>query len=71
MLFIHFFESGKKVLTQYVKTVPSIDEPIKIKGRKGKVVRVDQIEDHIIHVHVQYDQIIKKSLVADSKKKKR
>ena len=71
MVFIHFIESGKKVLTQYVKTVPAVDEPIKIKGRKGKVLRVNQIEDHIIHVHVLYDQIIKKSVLADSKKKKR
>ena len=71
MVFIHFFESGKKVLTQYLKTVPAVDEAIKIKGRKGKVLRVNQIEDHIIHVHVLYDQIVKKELLADPKKKKR
>jgi hypothetical protein len=71
MVFIHFFESGKKVLTQYLNTVPAVDEPIKIKGRKGKVLRVDQIEDHIIHVHILYDQIVKKGLLADPKKKKR
>jgi hypothetical protein len=32
---------------------------------------VNQIEDHIIHVHVLYDQIVKKELLADPKKKKR
>lgn len=71
MVFIHFFESGTKVLSQYVKTVPAVDETIKIKGRRGKVLRVDQIEDHIVHVHVLYEQIVKKSLLADPKKKKR
>ena len=42
MVFIHFFESGKKVLTQYLKTIPAVDETIKIKGRKGKVLRVNK-----------------------------
>ena len=71
MVFIHFFESGKKVLTQYLKTVPAVDETIKIKGRKGKVLRVDQIEDHIIHVHVLYDQIVKKESISRPQKEKK
>lgn len=71
MVFIHFFESGTNVLTQYVKTVPSVDEDIKIKGRKGKVVRVDQINDRVIHVYLLFDPVVKKSLLVDNKKKKR
>jgi hypothetical protein len=71
MVFIHFFESGQKVLTQYLKTIPAVDERIKIKGRKGKVLRVNQIEDHVMHVHVQFDELVKKSPIVDNKKKKR
>lgn len=71
MVFIHFFESGTNVLTQYVKTVPAVDDDIKIKGRKGKVVRVDQINDRVIHVYLLFDPVVKKSLLVDNKKKKR
>jgi len=71
MVFIHFFESSKHVLTQLLKTVPAVDESIKIKGKKGKVIRVDQIEENIVHVHVLFEQIVKKQTLADPKKKRR
>ncbi|WP_428908206.1 hypothetical protein [Niallia sp. Krafla_26] len=72
MVFIHFFESRTKVLTQLLKKIPSVDESIKIKGRKGKVINVVQVADNVFHVDVLYDPIIKKATVGvDSKKKKR
>ena len=54
-----------------LNTAPSVDETIKIKGRQGKVSKVEQIEDNIIHAHVLYDQVVKKGELADPKKKKR
>ncbi|WP_338469374.1 hypothetical protein R4Z10_11105 [Niallia sp. XMNu-256] len=71
MVFVHFLENNTKVLTQLLQTVPSVDESIKIKGRKGKVTKVEPITESVIHVHVLYDPIIKKQPLADTKKKKR
>lgn len=71
MVFVHFLENNHKVLSQILKTVPSVDDPIKIKGQKGKVIRVDEIKENVIHVHILYDPIIKKGLAADPKKKRR
>ncbi len=71
MIYVHFLENNTKVLTQILQTVPSIDEGIRIKGRKGKVIRVEEIAENIINVHVLYDPIIKRNIAADPKKKRR
>ena len=72
MFAIHYFEKNIAVLSQCLQRVPEVDENIKIKGRKGKVVNVSQIEDNKYHVHVDLEKIIKKDLtLKDDKKKKR
>lgn len=72
MVVVHFLENKTVVLTQLRTEVPAIDENIKIKGRKGKVLSVKNIEDNVIHVNVVFEQVIKKQLAAkDNKNKKR
>lgn len=71
MVFIHFLVNNSKVLTQLLNSAPSVDESIKIKGRQGKITKVEQIKDNVIHAHVLYDPVIKKKQAADPKKKKR
>ncbi|MEH6941023.1 hypothetical protein [Bacillus sp. JJ722] len=72
MVTIHFFENKTLVLSQLVNNVPSVNDEIKIKGRKGKVLRVNNVKDNVIHVHILFDQVIKtKPLAFDNKKKKR
>ncbi|MFD2682287.1 hypothetical protein [Bacillus seohaeanensis] len=73
MVTIHFFENKFIVLSQLLNHIPSVDENIKIKGRKGKVVSVEQMGENKFHVHVLLEQATKKKLLAqeDSKKKKR
>ena len=73
MLFaIHYFENNTPVLSQCLERVPQIDENLKIKGRKGQVVNVVQIEDNKYHVHITLEKIIKKeTILKDDKKKKR
>ena len=44
---------------------------LKLRVRKGKVVRVDQINDRVIHVYLLFDPLVKKDLLVDNKKKKR
>jgi hypothetical protein len=73
MVAIHFLESNSIVLSQLLNHIPSVDENIKIKGRKGKVVSVKQIGESKFYVHVLFEQANKKKSLAkeDSKKKKR
>ena len=72
MFAIHYFEKNIAVLSQCLNRVPEVDETIKIKGRKGKVVNVSQIEENKYHVYVDLEKIVKKQpLLKDDKKKKR
>ncbi len=73
MLFaVHYYEKNISVLSQCLRRIPSIDENIKIKGRKGKIVNVTQIEDNKYHVQVELEKVVKKTaLLKDDKKKKR
>lgn len=71
MVAIHFFDNKTLVLSQLVNNVPSVDDDIKIKGRKGKVISVKTVKDNVIHVHVLFDHVIKPKLMAIDNKKKR
>ena len=72
MFAIHYFENNIAVLSQSLRRIPEVDEPIIIKGRKGKVVNVVPIEADKYHVHVVFEKIIKKeTLLKDDKKKRR
>ena len=69
---IHYLENNTPVLSQCLERIPEIDENLKIKGRKGKVVNVVLLEDNKYQVHVALEKIDKKQLVLkDDKKKKR
>jgi hypothetical protein len=69
---IQFFENKSLVLSQLVNSIPSIDESIKIKGRKGIVADVKKIDDNLFHVQVIFEKVVKPQPgVKDTKKKKR
>lgn len=72
MVTVHFIENKTTVLSQLLNNIPSVDDNIKIKGRKGKVLSVKQIEETIFQVHVKFDPVIKNQpILKDTKKKKR
>ena len=71
MFAIHFYENNIAVLSQCLNQVPEVDTNIKIKGRKGKVVEVVQIDDTKYRVNVALEKINKAPLLIDDKKKKR
>lgn len=73
MYAIHFFENKTKVLNQALRRIPSIDEDIRIKGRKGKVIQVEKMEENIFYVYVVFEKIVDKNQAAKEldKKKKR
>ncbi|WP_078546772.1 hypothetical protein [Litchfieldia alkalitelluris] len=72
MIVVHFIENKTVVLTQFLKQVPSSNEDIKIKGRKGKVKNVVEIDENHYQVIVSLQPSLKNQpAAADSKKKKR
>ena len=74
MFAVHFYENKTRVFTQALRNIPSIDEGLKIKGRKGKVISVEQVADNIFHVQVEFEKIVEKNLTSSKelgKKKKR
>lgn len=71
MLFaIHYLENNTPVLSQCLERIPQVNEHLKIKGRKGKVVNVIQIKDNKYHVHVVLEKIINKEPLLKKDKKK-
>jgi hypothetical protein len=72
MITVHFFENNSLVLSQLLKQAPSVDDDVKIKGRKGKVFSTKEIEENKVYVHVIFEQVVKKQVTSiDNKKKKR
>jgi hypothetical protein len=71
MVIVHFLEGKSILLTQLLNNIPSVDENKMIKGRKVKVTSVEVIEGSLVHVHVVFEQVAKKPLLIDTKKKKR
>jgi len=73
MFAVHFMEKNIIVLTQVLRDIPSIDDDLKIKGRKGKVIGVQETEGNGFKVQVEFEKVVDKSKtsVKDLGKKKR
>ena len=71
MKYVHFFENRTNVLSQILESVPLVDTPVKIKGRKGKVVEVNIIGENIFHVKVVFEIVKKKIPVFKDDRNKR
>ncbi|MGE7693725.1 hypothetical protein ACQKNC_06335 [Lysinibacillus sp. NPDC094177] len=71
MFVTHFYENKTSVLSQLLVSLPTIEENIKIKGRKAKVVQILQIEDNSYHVSIIFEKVPKKQPLKEIGKKKR
>jgi hypothetical protein len=73
MFVVNFFENKNHLLSQLLRRVPAVGEDLTIKGRKGKVSSVNNIDEKNIHVEVVLEAVNKNktALVDNSKKKKR
>jgi len=71
MRVVQFIENNSVVLCQLLRQIPAVDENIKIKGKKGKVVSVKDEEEKLVQVHIEFEKVVKKPLVKDTKNKKR
>lgn len=72
MFVIHFFENNTKLLTQLLKQVPSMEDHVKIKGRKGNVSSVKEMGENHFNVYIIFEKAPKPQLKAkiDVKKKR-
>ena len=71
MIVVHYIEKNVEILNQLLKNVPSEGDDIFIKGRKGKVLSVNQINDKHVHVIVELEVIKKVQVLAKDDKKRR
>lgn len=72
MVAVHFYEKNNLVLSQCRQQIPAVDENIKIKGRKGKVMSVREIKENVVHVYIEFEKVVKKqALLSDNKKKRK
>ncbi|MFN7250415.1 MAG: hypothetical protein ACK4M9_06420 [Anaerobacillus sp.] len=53
MVNVVYYEKSDILLSQLLNEVPSEGQGIKIKGRKGVVLRVERINEKKFHVHVE------------------
>ncbi|WP_264190770.1 hypothetical protein [Mesobacillus jeotgali] len=59
------------MLNQLLKRVPVVGEDLRIKGRKGKVASVTEIDEKTYHVQVTLEAKAKPGAAADPGKKKK
>jgi hypothetical protein len=71
MYTVNFFENKNLLLCQLLKCVPSAGEELKIKGRKGKVLNINSVDEKHIHVQVSLEAINKNKLIVDNSNKKK
>ncbi|MFJ6208565.1 hypothetical protein [Lysinibacillus sp. NPDC092081] len=72
MFVTHFYENKTSVLSQLLVSLPTVEENIKIKGRKAKIVQIVQIDDsNNYHVSIIFEKVPKKQPVKEIGKKKR
>ncbi|MFJ7981581.1 hypothetical protein ACIQ1D_14990 [Lysinibacillus xylanilyticus] len=71
MFITHFYENKTSVLSQLLVNLPTVEENIKIKGRKAKVVQIVQIDDNNYQVSIIFEKVPKKQPLKEIGKKKR
>lgn len=68
---VTFYENRTLFMSKLTTTIPSENENIQLKGRKGIVIRVEQIDEKNVHVHIALEKVIKKSAILEPNKKRK
>jgi hypothetical protein len=73
MFVVHFFENKVELLNQLLGNVPAVGDSVTIKGRKGKVMGVNNVDDKHVHVQILIEKVVVKNKLtaADLAKKKK
>jgi hypothetical protein len=70
MYSIHFYEGNTYILNIASRIIPSVNEKVRIKGRNGIVIKVQEMEENRHFIFVEFEKIVEKRQV-DLKKRKR
>jgi hypothetical protein len=70
MYSIHFYEGNTYILNIASRIIPSVNEKVRIKGRNGIVIKVQEREENRHFIFVEFEKIVEKRQV-DLKKRKR
>jgi hypothetical protein len=70
MYSIHFYEGNTYVINKASRIIPSVNEKVRIKGRNGIVIKVQEMEENRHFIFVEFEKIVEKRQV-DLKKRKR
>lgn len=71
MFAVHFFEKNKLFISKLLNEVPALGSEIKLKGLKGWITEVSEIEEHKFRIQVEFEATKKAPLVSAVDKKKR
>lgn len=71
MFAVYFYDKKDVVLVQCRSQVPTEGEALTVKGRKGKVSRVEAETDQKFHVHLELEAERKTNVALDPAKKKK
>jgi hypothetical protein len=71
MFVVYFFDNKNLLLSQLLKSVPAVGDDLTIKGRKGKVSSVNNVDEKNVYVQVTLESIKKNTPVLDNSKKKK
>lgn len=71
MRFVYFKENNDIILCQFLENIPKMEDMIKLKGRKGKVLQVNEMEQNKYEVIVQLEKKVKKQVLVNDKRKRR
>ena len=70
MYSIHFYEGNTYLLNKALRIIPSVHETVRIKGRNGIVIKVQEMGENRHFVFVELEKLVDKNKL-DLKKKKR
>ncbi|KGR77442.1 hypothetical protein [Ureibacillus sinduriensis] len=71
MFAVHFFDKNTLFISKLLNEVPALGSEIKLKGRKGRITEVSELEENKFRVQVEFEAIKKQPLVSAIDKKKR
>ncbi|MCM3390062.1 hypothetical protein [Ureibacillus chungkukjangi] len=71
MYAVHFYERNTLFISKLLNEVPTEGSEIKLKGRKGIVTQVSEVQENKYHVQIELEAIKKVPLVSALDKKKR
>ncbi|WP_043931730.1 hypothetical protein [Bacillus sp. EB01] len=63
MVVVHYYDNKNRILTRYLDHAPTEGSDVRIKGRSGKVTKVQTEDNHIYNVQVELQPVAKNKQV--------